>query len=266
MNAKTKSGEKPMSKEVQTTGGMSLAALQSTAKTQSGFENVGVKDVAIPFLMLIQTLSPVADKRKPEYIKGAEEGDMINSVTREVFKGNEGVKFIPCGFTKKYLEWKPRDQGGLVMIHDDDRLMPTCHRVDKVGMVLPNGNTLVETAQHYGLIVGENGSLLRIVITMSSTSLKKSKNWLAQMQAIQLKGEDGKMFIPPMFAYSYRLKSIQETKGNNAWANWLISEPTPVDAEQFEAALTFAKAINEGSVKTVAPVDETVHGSGADVI
>ena len=44
----------------------------------------------IPFIGIIQALSPQLQKDDPLYIKGAEQGDIFNTVTQEIYKADEG--------------------------------------------------------------------------------------------------------------------------------------------------------------------------------
>jgi hypothetical protein len=69
-------------------------------------------EMQIPFLRVLQALSPQLNKKKAEYIDGASSGDMFNTVTNEYFDGEEGVTIVPCFQTTKYLEFTPREQGG----------------------------------------------------------------------------------------------------------------------------------------------------------
>ena len=72
----------------------------------------GADEMQIPFIRALQALSPQLNKKKPEYIDGAEQGDLFNTVTGQVWKGEEGVTIIPCYQVTKYLEFTPRDMGG----------------------------------------------------------------------------------------------------------------------------------------------------------
>ena len=53
-------------------------------------------EMQIPFVRALQALSPQLGKKKPEYIEGAEQGDLYNTVTGEVWKGEDGVTIVPC--------------------------------------------------------------------------------------------------------------------------------------------------------------------------
>ncbi len=78
--------------------------------SQRGAENVTSDDVIIPRVELIQALSPARKKNDPGYIEGADEGMLFNNVTRELY-GPELI-VVPVFYTKQYLVWKDRKQGG----------------------------------------------------------------------------------------------------------------------------------------------------------
>ena len=44
----------------------------------------GADEMQIPFIRALQALSPQLNKKKPEYIDGAEQGDLFNTVTGQV--------------------------------------------------------------------------------------------------------------------------------------------------------------------------------------
>ena len=69
-------------------------------------------EMQIPFVRVLQALSPQLNKKKAEYIEGAEQGDLFNNVTMQSWDGEDGVNIIPCFQTTKYLEFTPRDMGG----------------------------------------------------------------------------------------------------------------------------------------------------------
>ena len=47
----------------------------------AGLQNIGADQMQIPFIRILQALSPQLNKDKPEYIKGASQGDIFNTVT-----------------------------------------------------------------------------------------------------------------------------------------------------------------------------------------
>ena len=80
-----------------------------------GLEDTTADDYAIPFLRILQPLSPqVVDKT----VEGAEAGDIIETATDELYTE---VDLIPCVYQRRFVQWKPRERGGgFVAIHEAD--------------------------------------------------------------------------------------------------------------------------------------------------
>lgn len=218
------------------------------ADANMGFENVTAKDVAIPYLKILQALSP--ELRGQTKVPGAEEGLVMNTVTSQFMRE---FRVVPCAFKKSYVEWTPREQGGgLVMEHADDQILTKTTKNERGQDVLANGNLIVTTAYHYVLILSEGG-FERAVMAMSSTQLKKSRRWLGQMMALQVKVGD-KSFTPPPFSHSYHVTTGMETKDTNSWFGWIINEPKLIEEKAlYEAAKKFGQDVTAGTVKVSAP-------------
>lgn len=225
-----------------------------------GFENVSANDVAIPYLKILQALSP--ELRGQTKVPGAEEGLIMNTVTTQLMKE---FRVIPCAFKKSYVEWTPREAGGgLVKEHADESILASTKKNERNQDVLPNGNLIVTTAYHYVLVLTEGG-FERAVMAMSSTQLKKSRRWLGQMMSLQIKVGD-KSFTPPPFSHSYHVATGMETKDSNSWFGWIINDPVLVnDKNLYETAKKFGQDVSAGLVKVTAPPQEGVVGADSEV-
>ena len=53
------------------------------ADVGSGFEEVTSSDIQIPFIRIIQALSPQLKKTDPSFIDGASQGAIFNTVTKK---------------------------------------------------------------------------------------------------------------------------------------------------------------------------------------
>jgi hypothetical protein len=76
-----------------------------------GLASVDMESMAIPFLKILSSMSPQTKKQKSEYVDGAEEGMIFNTVTEELHDGTEGISVIPCYFEPVALEWTDRGTG-----------------------------------------------------------------------------------------------------------------------------------------------------------
>jgi len=213
-------------------------------------------EMQIPFVRLLQALSPQLNKKKAEYIEGASAGDAFNNVTGQFWDGEAGVTVVPCYQTTKYLEFTPRDSGG--GFHGEvSPNNPVLQQTTRVGSkeLLPNGNELVKSDQHFCLIVGADGDYQPAVIDMKSTQIKVSRRWKTQIAMQKVTAPDGRKITPPVFATMWQLRSVEETNDQGSWSNWAVEKIGLVEsAELYQEAKTFRRSIEAGEVKA-APED-----------
>lgn len=225
----------------------------------AGFENMGANDMAIPFLIILQSGSPQL-KRGESKIEGASEGDIFNTVTGDFYSGLEGIFVIPCTYKKAFVEWTPRDSGGgFVKQYDNPSIMDESTKDSTGKDILPNGNLIVPTAYHYVLIVDPiTGDCSECVISMTSTQLKKSRKWNSIMNGLKMSRKDGTKFTPPMFSHMYKITTDPESNELGAWSGWHIEIYSQVPTlELYNAAKKFATNINSGIVKEATPQPTT---------
>ncbi|MDG2339395.1 MAG: hypothetical protein P8N94_15645 [Gammaproteobacteria bacterium] len=230
----------------------------------AGLEDIGAEDMAIPFLKILSQLSPEIQKRDGKYIDGAEAGMILNNVSGEVFEGEEGILVVPVAYKREYIEWRPKDQGGgIVAFHDSNsEAVRSAVKGDKGRDVMPNGNELQNTAQHYVLLLKEDGGYEQAVISMKSTQLKKSRRWNSMMMALKMKRPDGSMFTPACYSHAYHLTTVPESNDQGAWNGWKISNSGPLrDPDVYAAAKQFFDAVQAGETKVKheeEPADQVV--------
>ena len=238
---------------------LALMQQEMAADAGQGFEEADKDAYAIPFLAILQANSPQCKKSEGAYIKGAEEGNLFNTVTSEIFDGEEGLGFVPVHFERRFVEWAPKDSGGgfkgEYSVAEGQDLLNTTHKNEKGKDVLPNGNELVDTRYHYGLVISNDG-VTPALITMTSTQLKKSRRWMSIMQGIKIDTPNGQV-TAPMFANTYLLTTTPESNDHGSWMGWKIERGQPVtDMGLYQAAKAFREAIRKGNAKPAAPVDE----------
>ena len=221
-----------------------------------GFAETTTQDMSIPFLRILGAQSPQVDESDGAYVEGAKGGMLYNTVTNTVTSGKEGMLVVPCYYNRRYVEWKPRTEGGgyVASYLPDDPIVPTAVRNDKNEEVLPNGNLLTNTAQHFVMLV-EGDQYSRCLITMSSTQLKKSRRWLSQMNAMTAMGKNGPYTLPMMSQF-YTLTTVPEQNDLGKWYGWAIARERQLDLSNdfekslFEKAVAFAKSVEAGEVET----------------
>lgn len=223
----------------------------------AGVSGMGMDDVAVPYLYILQQMSPQVDADNDSYVEGAKPGMFYNNVNEEIYDGREeGVVVIPCAYERKYVEWVDRDSGGgYVADHDiDSGILSECTPNEKGIPVLKNGHLIVETAYHYVYMKNPlTGIWEEIIIPMKSTMLKKSRRWNKTLMATLIPGTSNQA---PRWLYPYRLKTVKETKNNNTWSNYDIERlPEMVTADQYRACKAFAELFSKGLVTRAKETD-----------
>lgn len=158
-------------------------------ESSRGQENVGMNDITIPRLDVLQDLSPQAKKRDPAYIEGAEAGMLFNTVSAILY--GDKVFFVPVYFKVEWLIWKLQSDGGGFNGSFESEAEAKAEfqtqgygdKTHKVNGVDTMSYEIVDTAQHFGLIVGADGKVEQIVCSMSKSKMKVSRqlNTLCKM-------------------------------------------------------------------------------------
>ena len=239
-----------MNKSVKTKeNGLDLAVIAEDAKKMSGFGSLNLaRDTAIPYISILQTSSPQVNPSKAEYIESAKAGQLFNTVTQETF---DTVEVVPVFYHLKYVEWKPREQGGgFIASHDADSgiIGQTTRDPMTNKQILPNGNNIVQTAYHYVLIL-TNAGYQNAVISMASSQLKKSRRWNSLMLSQKIKGPSG-MFTPPTYAFTYNISSVSESNDRGSWFGFSIEKGEQVsDPTIYGESKAFAQSASSGSIE-----------------
>ena len=187
----------------------------------AGFENQTSDDYAIPFIQILQALSPQIQEND-----ALRQGMLINTVTGEVFEGKAGIAFVPATTQHQYIEWKPRDAGGgFVAAHEvNSELVRACVANQEFGdYKTPEGNELIETFYVYGIAIDADGNSMEAVLAFSSSKIKKYKGWMTKAKTIQIPLPDGRRIPAPLFAHRYRLKTVSEKNNKGQYFNWDIA-------------------------------------------
>jgi hypothetical protein len=229
----------------------------------AGLKNLGMDDLAIPFLRILSDTSPQIKKRDPLYIEGAESGMIYNTLTKEIYDGEAGVKVIPCAYQRQYIEWMDRGKGTGAPVNiypAESNILSQTTRDDQKKDRLDNGNYIEDTANHFCLILGNDGTPSQVLVAMKSTQRKKSKRWNSLMLGLKMKGTKG-LFTPPSYSHLYLLKTVAESNDLGNWFGWDISRVGPVeDANIYHQAKAFAESVDKGEIKVKHEEDEVDTG------
>tara|TARA_R110001583_G_scaffold188484_1_gene350613 strand:+ start:619 stop:1398 length:780 start_codon:yes stop_codon:yes gene_type:complete len=230
-----------------------------------GVNDLGSEDLAIPFIKVLQKMSDELDD-----LEDAKAGDIYNTVTKEVVKGKDGVRLINCAYNLQYIEWEPRGTGTGAphAIYGAGDEIPATERGDdnKDYVAGGSGRYLERTAQHYVLVVDEDGMTQQALLPMKSTQFKKSKQWNSAMRSLKMKDSNGGLFTPPRFSHIWKLETVSEENKNGSWHGWQISKDEVVkDPSVYAEAKLFAESIQAGQVNVKHVREEDKPSSDEDL-
>ena len=235
-----------------------LATNLFEADANAGAQNISQEDLALPFLKVLGQLSPEINSRDAKYIKGAQPGMILNTVTGDYYDGEKGINVLPVFYKRQYIEWQDRgaSMGAPVAIHEvDSDLLSKVTRDKSNKDRLPNGNYLENTASHFVILMGDTPTTA--LISMKATQLKISRKWNSMMMGIKMQGKSG-LFTPPTYSHIYNLKTVQQSNDKGTWFGWDVSKVGPVqDKSVYDIAKNFAERVGKGEIEAKHGTEET---------
>ena len=229
------------------TGG-ALATNIFEADANQGAQNITQDDLALPFLKVLGQLSPEVNTRNAKYVKDAQPGMILNTVSNDLYDGAKGISVLPVFYKRQYIEWQDRGEskGAPVHIYEAGDDIPQTTRDKSNKDRLANGNYLENTASHYVIVLGDSPSTA--LISMKATQLKISRKWNSMMMGIKLQGKNG-LFTPPTYSHIYTLKTVQMSNDKGTWFGWDVSKVGPIKNKSvYDIAKQFALRIGKGEI------------------
>lgn len=253
---------------------------KTTAMTAGGYDygdysdyqdNAGADDLLIPFLSILQPMSPeileADEDDKPDALRP---GSYHNSVTGELTMAKDGLVIQPVLFQTMVVEWIPRDSGGGIAGRYEmtDPFIREARKKNGNSMVgLKNGdNDLVETVYLYANVLNDDGTEVVgfAVLPVKSTSLQPVKGFRTAMQMVKGK--------PPYFAFRAKLSSEKKTNDAGTWfrlkvsplsgTTWTESMINPAEeADLLQAGVALADMVGSGEAKADFKSEEKTGGA-----
>lgn len=229
-------------------------------------ETMSKDDMSIPFLGILQSLSPQCTKGEPEFIKGAEPSDLFDTVTQKVFKttdddGNPvpaSIQILPIFYKRSMIEWVPRTKGGgLVKEYSiEDGMTIKTVRNDANQDIIQSGsplgtpgNQLVDTHTHFVFVIHPDGNYEPMIIACSSTQLKPSKDLNNMVSKHKL--PDGRK--APRFFGIYSVTTQRRSNDKGSWYVWKFEKVDDVlnagKMDMFRDAMEFYHGVEAGEHK-----------------
>ena len=251
------------------------AALNFEADAGAGLEGADKDSYAIPFLIVLQPLSPVVvDKTVP----GAEAGMIMNSVTQELY-GREAF-FVPVAFQRRFVRWQSRKKGGgfkgemsaaeAAKTRAEGGVNELENRLfipEPDGSINPElSDKLADTRNHFGILLrtADDDFGTPMVLALASTGIRVSKNFLSRIESIKLQRQDGTRYTPPSFSHIYRIGTEQKKNDSGTWFLPTITLIGPVKNENlYHLGKGFHDRVLEGKVELAHDSAAKAEGAGA---
>jgi hypothetical protein len=189
--------------------------------SNSGLETVTAQDTLIPRVAIVQAMSDQMKKNHASYIEGAEVGMIVDTAMNEIMEAPWTV--LPIVYEKTWIEWHPRStRKGIAQVHPTSQILDVCSVDPKTQIknILPNGNTVNETATFYclNLAAGRRPCF----VSFTGTQLRKARFWVTLAKGERLTRSDGSEFAAPLFFRTYNLSTAMESNNNGEWSGWKI--------------------------------------------
>lgn len=248
---------------------VAVGAIDFSADSGMGMEGADKDSFAIPFLAVLQGLSPAL-----KTVEGAKPGLIMNTVTNALYSA---LAVVPVAFQRRYNRWLPRSEGGgfrgTLTVAEVEKLIASgaAKNVQVTGQdgkpfdqLMYDGTALKDTRNHFVLVVDEDGAWSPALISLASTQIKRSKKWMALMQSLLQTAPNGKKFIPPSFANVYTVSTEEDSNNKGTWEAFTFDFAQPVDdPELYQAAKDFHAQVSAGEVVVAPPIDEEAEVGGA---
>lgn len=231
-----------------------------------GSETIGQEDRLIPFIRIVQSLSPERNKTKNEFIQGVREGDVFNTVSRKPVSlwgadeeptGNY-LTIVPVSYQRRCTEWWPRDSKlgkGLYADHGSDfSILKRTTKNDK-GKDITERGTVVTTSGDYIVFVVDprTGLYEPAVLSMAGSQLRKARSWNTQLTTLRIPVK-GRMIQPPLWYTVWRFTTKAESNDDGSWFGWDIQPAGYIDTLPgglgiYAEAKKFRTKVETGEVK-----------------
>lgn len=244
----------------------------------AGNENVTDRDIAMPFLVVLQPLSPQVDEGGPGFVDGAEEGMILNTATGEHY---DNCVMVPVAFSGRWVHWKTRAAGGgIIRTLGPDELPPGVSpgsresrmqagdEIEEKGQVVGYTEEYIYTHYHYVLLIErESGAFSQAILGLTSTQLKYSSRLNSELMSLRINTKGGKV-NPPRFASMFEVKTKAERNDRGKWYSWVFERTGYLSlGDDFERAIydeakTFAELVGSGALQPQDRAEELAKGSG----
>lgn len=198
-----------------------MAELQKDAG--AGLENVRAEDLVMPFLMILQKMSPLADAESG--IPGAKVGQLLETATQTLY---DKVQLIPCAYRTCIVEWHPLATGGGFVAQHEMGYQDKFRR-EGGKWITDEGNELVQTMYFCCLLQQASGDWMPVVMSFTSSQLKKARTWVSRLSTKTIDDGKGNKFKAPIYESIWEGSTVTEQNEKGSWKGYQITPLKPLN-------------------------------------
>jgi hypothetical protein len=198
------------------------------------------EDTQLPLVHVLQSGTPVCDKRSPNYIDGAEPGHFwFRNDLNPIRNGVTGIIVVFCETRRVWVVWKGGRQGFVEQLDQPPSDMEEGRDENgKACFLLPNGNVVEDTRQCFIL---HEGAPYVLPLTKSKHRFFRDINTRWR----QLKDpKTGAVY--PIFARRYKLTTKSVSNALGKWFGLQFADAGWASKAEYEAARALADFVEAG--------------------
>jgi hypothetical protein len=232
-------------------------------------------ELTIPFLKVLQPLTPQAQEGNPDYVPGSKPGMFYNTSSTKLNDGKAGIICAVISHHKSYTQWLP-ERGGLVKDWMDDEGWQALCEPDQRHVFNP------VTKEGHNIVKGRNFYLFNInledetydpsVFAFTSTNLRTANRWSNFLNNDTFRAE-GRIYVYPHYYRLYRFSTEFRSNAKGSWFTTKVEKLFIGGKQQnlqetskliWDAAIEFQKSLNEGTIRSSTPEDYGEDPRGGD--
>lgn len=225
-----------MAEEKSTAVSLVSKAVPAHVKEASGLgnENVSTEHLQTPRVKLLQQMNSEVDENHDAYVEGAKPGDLLNTVTNEIY-GKE-IYVINVHFTEDFVVWRKREKGG--------GLVASCRSKTEADEAIstqdgsPDDFEIIQTQSH--LLIRKDAETGEInstpfLMDFASSKLRVSREWNTQIA--QLGGD--------RFSSLWKVSAVStQNRAGQKFQNLSVVKEGWVTDDDYEVAKTIYKSVS----------------------
>ena len=195
-----------------------------------GNENVSTADMTIPYIKLLQSLSPEINESKAEFVPGSKPGKILSTLDSSL---HDELFVVNLYYDHEFAVFRKRKFGGGFHGAFPTEAAAIAKAKEEGGGSIEMFD-IIETGRHTVLVVNpETGDMHPAILNMNSTKLKISRKWNTELN--QLGGD--------RFSSVWKLGVSSESNSKGDFFNFKVTNAGWASQELYEQAKAFYQQV-----------------------